>query len=154
MYHPYGALPVPLYILICPDVATKYHRAHRWYPQYLFFNSQNSPCNFLLLFHFIYCTIFDIDRCGRAEISICTRSGLTFPLRLYRCNWRSKFLVLLLCFFRQYCHIILCTYTLYRILCELLLYVIPHIILKCSPKCEGFHPYHGMEIRRILKKLS
>ena len=79
MYHPYGALPVPLYVLICPDVATKYPRAHRCYPQYLFFNSWNSHCNFLLLFSFIYCTTFDTDRYGGAEISICTWSGPTFP---------------------------------------------------------------------------
>ena len=44
---------------------------------------------------------------------------------------------------------------MYRILCELLLYAIPHIILKYSPKGEGFHPSHVLEIKRAgLKVLS
>ena len=65
--------------------------------------------------------------------------------------WLSKSLVLLLCIFRQYYRTT--TYTSCRILWELLPYAIPYIILKCSPKGEGVHPSHGMEINFIVNGL-
>ena len=37
-------------------------------------------------------------------------------------------------------------YSMSYTLCELLLYVMPHMVLKYSPKGEGFHPSHVLEI--------
>ena len=41
---------------------------------------------------------------------------------------------------------------MYKVLCEFLLYVILHIILKYSPKGEGVHPSKGLEINDLVKK--
>ena len=106
-------------MLICPDVATKYPRAHECCPQYRFFNSWNSHCNFLLLFP-LYIALLLILR-DEVELKSAYAHDLDSHSHwLYRYNWRSKFLVLHLYTFQQYCHIILCTYTLYRILCDTL----------------------------------
>ena len=56
--------------------------------------------------------------------------------------------------FQQYSRTILCTYTPCRILWELLLYAVPHIILKYSPKGEGFHPSHVLEINVLAEALN
>ena len=44
-------------------------------------------------------------------------------------------------------------YSMSYTLCELLLYVMPHMVLKYSPKGEGFHPSHVLEINQILEFL-
>ena len=81
MCHPYDVLLVPLYIF-APHVCLFVQMLQRS----ILVPIGDIPnifslilgillvtfCYFLLLFSFIYCTIFDIDRCGRAEISICT----------------------------------------------------------------------------------
>ena len=147
MYYPYGALLIPLYIfalLLYLFVQMAQRSTHRCCLQYIFFNPLNSHCNFLLLFHFIYCTTFDTERWGSTDTSICTWSELTFPLIILT--------QLPLYIFQQYYRIILCTYTLYKILCEFLLYVILYIILKYSPKGEGVHPSKGLEIKYVRKQ--
>ena len=52
----------------------------------------------------------------------------------------AEYIDVILHTFQQYYRIILHAYTLYKILYELLLYVILHIILKCSSKRRGFSP--------------
>ena len=54
----------------------------------------------------------------------------------------ADYINVLINIFQQHFHI------LYIILYELLLYVIPHIILKYSPKGEGYQPSYGLEIKQ------